>query len=61
MLTDKQIQEFKAIYEKETGKEITDAEASEYAYRLINVIKLVYSDEVKPGTQDKTPPSPGSV
>lgn len=42
MLSNDAIKEFKQIYEKETGKEITDAEASEYARNLFNYVKLIY-------------------
>lgn len=41
MLTDKQIQEFKDIYEKDTGKEISWEEAADAARNMIGFAKLL--------------------
>lgn len=41
-LTDKQIQEFQRIYEKEYGKKLPRKEAAESAYNLINFFKVLY-------------------
>lgn len=41
MLSEKTIKEFKEIYEKESGKKITDVEAFECAHNLVNYVKLL--------------------
>lgn len=43
MLPKEAIDEFKAIYKKEFGEEISDSEAYEKGLRLIQLIKAVYS------------------
>jgi len=41
-LSEKKIAEFKALWKQETGKDITDKEAEEYATDLLELMKLVY-------------------
>lgn len=41
-ISDKAILEYKAIYQKEYGKEITDAEAREQGERLIALFEILY-------------------
>lgn len=54
-LTQADIDEFKAIYRKEYGVDISDAEALEMGTRLLRVVKVV----VDVGGQERTPgPSP---
>lgn len=38
------ISEFKKIYKKKNGEDISDAKASELANKLLNLFKLVYTD-----------------
>lgn len=45
MLPPKAIEEFKKIYKKSYGVELSDAEATDKANRLVNLYKAVYSDE----------------
>jgi hypothetical protein len=40
-LTAQDVAEFREVYRKETGTELTDDEAREYAERLIQVVALV--------------------
>jgi hypothetical protein len=40
--TKEQLDEFKQIYKKEFGKEISDEEALEMATDLINLFKVIY-------------------
>jgi len=47
MLSEKRIQEFKDIYEKENKKEITWAEASECAHTLLNFAELMLESWMK--------------
>ena len=47
LLSEKSIQEFKDIFEKEQGKEITWAEASEMAHNLMNYVKVIYDSAEK--------------
>jgi protein-arginine kinase activator protein McsA len=42
MLTDEQIEKYRAIYKKHFGKEIGKAEALEQGTKLINLIEAVY-------------------
>lgn len=46
-ISDKQIQEFKEIYQKETGKEISDDEAYKAAQNLAGFAELCYESYVK--------------
>jgi hypothetical protein len=46
-LSDKSIEEFKEIYKKEHGKEISDAEAREGAQNLINFVELLFEGSLK--------------
>ncbi len=46
-LSKESIQEFKNLLEKQKGKEISWEEASEGAYNLINLVKLLYDCEKK--------------
>lgn len=41
-LSDKAIKEFKEIYYKEYGKDISDEEAQEIGQRLISLFKIIY-------------------
>lgn len=43
-LTQKDLDEFKAIWKKEYDKDLTDEEASEYAHNLIGLLEIVYRD-----------------
>lgn len=45
MLPKKAIEEFKKIYKKSYGVELSDKEATNKANRLVNLYKAVYSDE----------------
>ena len=40
-LTDRDIAEFRALHRRETGKEITEAQAREYATNLIRLVAFV--------------------
>lgn len=42
MLSRKAIEEYKAIYKKEFGKEITDSEAEEQGMKLLRLFKIIY-------------------
>lgn len=42
ILTREQLDEFKELYKKNFGKDITDAEASEQGNKLIDLIKIMY-------------------
>lgn len=44
-LTDKDVSEFRAIYRKETGRDITMEEAREYASNLIRLVAMVLDVE----------------
>jgi hypothetical protein len=46
MLPKKAIEEFKKIYKKSYGVELSDEDAADKANRLVNLYKAVYSDEV---------------
>lgn len=41
-LSKQAIDEYKAIYKKEFGKEITDAEAEEQGMKLLRLFKIIY-------------------
>ncbi len=45
MLPKKAIEEFKKIYKKSYGVELSDEEATDKANRLVNLYKAVYSDD----------------
>ena len=45
MLPKKAIEEFKKIYQKSYGVELSDEVAADKANRLVNLYKAVYSDE----------------
>ena len=45
MLPKKAIEEFKKIYKKSYGVELSNEEAAHKANRLVNLYKAVYSDE----------------
>lgn len=42
ILSQKSIDEFKEIFEKESGKEMNDAEASESAHNLVNLFDILF-------------------
>ncbi|KKQ85184.1 MAG: hypothetical protein UT08_C0009G0018 [Candidatus Woesebacteria bacterium GW2011_GWB1_38_8] len=42
MLSRQAIDEYKAIYKKEYGKDITDAEAEEQGMKLLRLFKIIY-------------------
>ncbi len=44
-LTPQDVGEFKALFKKETGKDITDAQAREYALNLLHLVALVIQPE----------------
>lgn len=46
MLTEKAVEEFKTLYLKEYGVQITDRQAIEYGSKLIRLVKIVYGSEV---------------
>ena len=46
MLPQKAIEEFRRIYKKSYGVELSNEEAADKANRLVNLYKAVYSDEV---------------
>lgn len=46
-LSEASIEEFKTIYKKKTGKELSNAEAAEGARNLVNFFKTLYDCEVK--------------
>lgn len=41
------VEEFKAIYKKRFGGELTDAEALEKSFRLVRLMELVYKPMTK--------------
>ena len=45
MLPKKAIEEFKKIYKKSYGIELSDEETTDKANRLVNLYKAVYSDD----------------
>jgi len=45
MLPKKAIEEFKKIYKKSYGVELSDEEATDKANRLVNLYKAVYLDD----------------
>ena len=47
-LTDDAVAEFRALFRKETGKEITDAQAREYATNLVRLVAFVVMDDKFP-------------
>ena len=44
-LDDADLREFRDLFKKETGKDITDAQAREYALNLLHLIALVMQPE----------------
>jgi hypothetical protein len=44
-LTAEDVAEFRALFRKETGREITDQEAEAYALNLIRLVAFVTRDE----------------
>jgi hypothetical protein len=44
-LTAKDIEEFRAIHERETGRRITEAQAREYALSLIRLVDFVLRED----------------
>lgn len=42
MISKEQLEEFKRIHKKETGKNISDQEALDGATRLLNLMKAIY-------------------
>jgi hypothetical protein len=49
-LTDQDVAEFRELFRKETGKELTDDEARAYAWSLIRLVRFV--------AQSAGPPAP---
>jgi hypothetical protein len=47
MLSDKAVQEFKDIFKKEYGKDLTDSEAREQGERLIKYFELLIKIDQK--------------
>ncbi len=47
MISKDELEKFKAIYRKKTGKNISDQDALESATRLLNLVKLVYKPMTK--------------
>jgi hypothetical protein len=58
-LSDRAIKEFKEIYYKEYGKNISDEEAQEIGQRLISLFKIIYRPipgrDIPVEDADKTP------
>jgi hypothetical protein len=46
MLSDKSVQEFKEIFKKEYGQDLTDSEAREQGQRLMNFVEILYDQAV---------------
>lgn len=46
MLSDKAVQEFKNIFKKKYGQELTDAEARDQGQRLMNFVEIIYDQAV---------------
>lgn len=46
MLSDKLVQEYKEIFKKEYGQDLTDAEAREQSQRLANFVEIIYDQAV---------------
>lgn len=47
MISKEQLEEFKSIYRKEFGKDISDQDALESATKLLNLLRLVYKPMTK--------------
>lgn len=47
MISKEQLEEFKRIYRKEFGKDISDQDALESATKLINLLEIVYKPMTK--------------
>lgn len=45
-ISDEQLKKFKEIYKKEFGKEISDKEAYESAYNLLNLMDILYKGHI---------------
>lgn len=59
MLTKKDLDEFRALYVKHYGKDLSDAEIYDRASRLIRLFKalyLVHESTIKPDTAPKSEP-----
>ena len=52
-LSKEAIDEFKAIYKKEFGKDLSDKEALEMATNLINLFKVIYRPIPKDRIKDQ--------
>lgn len=46
-LTEKQLDEFKELYYKQFWVELTNAEALDYWLRLVNLVKIITTDNEK--------------
>ena len=53
MLPKEAIEEFKVLYKKHYGQDISDEEASRRANNLVNLYKLVYTPEEKTGKNSR--------
>ena len=47
-LTAKDVAEFREVYRRETGKDITDEQAREYAERLVRLVAFVTGTDPPP-------------
>ena len=47
MISQKALEEYKKIYQKQYGKTISDADALEQATKLLNLMKIVYKPMTK--------------
>lgn len=47
MISQEALKEYKEIYKKEFGKDISDAEALEQATRLLRLIEIIYKPMTK--------------
>jgi hypothetical protein len=57
-LSKEAIEEFKEIYQKEFGESITDAQACEKFYRLVNLLRAILK---QPSTKGQRSSSPGPL
>lgn len=47
MISNERLEEFKRIYRKEFGRDISDQDALESATKLLNLLKIVYKPMTK--------------
>lgn len=54
-LTPQDIGEFRVLFKKETGKDITDEQAREYALNALHLVALVVQPESLSTCEDRPP------